>query len=162
MSILLSLNFFCSASSCCWIEGMVSNSTSPWNVEAVISLKKRSSNLVYNANRVNTPSQIGFVPLIQHNRNQINLYSLPVSQVRGSKDEIQCRWAASFKEGGGIWKNRVGTLSKVSNVVSLWAMIVLMIIYLYLASAPEAPLFPNISFRVTAEPLGRCENLFVW
>ena len=116
--LLLSFNFFYSSSSCCWIEGMTSNSNSSWNVEAVISLKKRGPNVMHSPNRVNTPPPIYYVPLIQHNVFQPKTYTLPVPRQIGL-DKIKCRWAASFKEGGGIWNNRVGTLLKEVSYVIL-------------------------------------------
>ena len=91
---------------------MVSYSSSSWNVEAVISLKKRSSWLSNGANKINTPPQIDHVPLIQHDYYHTRSYALPVWDPDG--DQVRCRWAANFTEGGGVWNSRIGTLSQVS------------------------------------------------
>ncbi len=111
---------FCfSTSSCCWIGGLVQYSSSSWNIESVISFKPHPS---YHGPVLNTPPRVSHLPLIQHLLNHYSSYpsysnyKLPVSDHDYSyhgNDEIRCRWAANFSEGGGVWNSRLGTLNQV-------------------------------------------------
>ncbi|XP_065067729.1 uncharacterized protein LOC135693242 isoform X2 [Rhopilema esculentum] len=93
-----------SSSSCCWLGGLVIAPSSSWSFETVISLKKRGSYLS-NSNQINTPPQVDFIPMIQHNRYSNRNYKLPVSDPDG--DMVRCRYAANFTEGGGVYHSRI-------------------------------------------------------
>jgi len=103
-------------SSCCWIYGLRSYSSSSWHVEAIISLQKTYNGRVY---KINTPPQISHIPIIQHNLYSSNYrtqsYILPVYDP--DNDLVKCRWAANFSEGGGIWNSRNGLVVLSSKCV---------------------------------------------
>ena len=105
--------FLIRTSSCCWIYGLKYYSSSSWNVEVLLSLQKTYNGRVY---KINTPPQISHIPVIQHNLNspyaRWDTYVLPVYDL--DNDRIQCRWAANFSEGGGVWNSRTWMISLTS------------------------------------------------
>ena len=67
----------------------------------------------YGVQKINTPPQISYIPTIQHFYYDYKSYKLPVFDP--DYDKVECRWAANFTEGGGVWNSRIpyATLSSV-------------------------------------------------
>ena len=97
---------------------MNANSGISYNAEAVMSFKVRP-NYVSNYGKINTPPQIEYIPLIQHDYyGGERTYRLPVSDPDG--DTLKCKWAANYTQGGGVWTNRLGTLHEVTVCIFYW------------------------------------------
>ena len=59
----------------------------------------------YGVQKINTPPQISYIPTIQHSYYHYASYKLPVFDP--DYDKVECRWAANFTEGGGVWNSRI-------------------------------------------------------
>ena len=130
---------------------MKSYSSSSWNVEATISLQKTNNG--YSSLKINTPPQISHIPVIQHNYYQYSHYKLPVHDPDG--DKIECRWAANFSEGGGVWNSRIydATLSPVSicneEMLGHKIMVIIIIAFIILAMTLSSSLSSSLSLSLS-------------
>ena len=91
---------------CCWNPALIKYPNSLVNVESQLSFP------LNRLGGLNSPVQLRYFPRFTILQNEIKTFHLPIYDP--DDDVINCRWASSYSEGGGVYNARMGALNNVS------------------------------------------------
>ncbi|XP_065067899.1 pancreatic secretory granule membrane major glycoprotein GP2-like isoform X1 [Rhopilema esculentum] len=102
--LIIQRNFFYKIryTGCCWNPALIKYPNSLVNVESLISFP------LNRLGGLNSPVQLRYFPRFTILQNEIKTFHLPTYDP--DDDVINCRWAYSYSEGGGVYNARIGAL----------------------------------------------------